>query len=503
MKVRILSLVVFFTTVLGFSQENIFLQRSYWKKNPSIAAIEKAIAEGNDATELNRNMFDGVCYAILEQTDNTTIKHLIGKKGNEVDKITHDGRTYIFWAAYKGNLELVQWLVDQGAKADIEDAHGYTVLNFAANAGQSNTQLYDFLLENKADIHATTRSGANALLLVASGAKDLAILDYFMGKGLAFDSLDDNENGIFQYAAKGGNIDLLKALEAKGANVSRTNKKGENALFMAAQGTRGKQHGKALFTYLEALGLDPMLINTDGKNLFHVLAHRNENVEVFQHYLDRGLDVNAQDVNGNTPVIAAARGNTLEVVKLLVNAVEDLNVQDEKGCSALAMAVSRNQPEVVKLLLENGANVTVMDKSNNTLGYYLMQSYNSKSPEVFESKWELLSKAGLSLESKQHNGNSLLHLAAKENNLDFLKRLKEFNIDINKKNDEGNTALHLAAMSTSDTEILHYMLRQGADVTIKTDFEETVYDLAKENELLQRDEAALEFLKMGDERQGR
>ena len=496
MRFTILSLTFLFTVAFGFSQENVFLQREFWKGNPSIAEVEKAIAEGNDATELNRNLFDGVCYALLEQANNKTIKHLISKKGNEVDKITHDGRTYIFWAAYKGNLDMVKWLVDQGARADIEDAHGYSVLNFAANAGQSNTELYDFLLKHKADINATTRSGANALLLVASAAKDESILNYFMDKGLAFNSLDNQGNGIFQYAAKGGNLELLKVLEAKDADVKRANTKGENALFMAARGTRSKQHDKAVFAYLEGLGLNVNITNTEGRNLLHLLASRNKDVTVFNHFIGKDLNVNAQDVEGNTPLINASRGNSLEVIQLLTNQAKDINVQDNKGRSALSMAVSRNKPEVVKFLLDQGANTKVKDNNGNTLAYYLVQDFNAKKPDAFESKLKLLGAAGVKLNAPQHDGNSLLHLAAKDNNLTLLKRLEEFGLDINKKNDEGNTALHLAAMSTGNTEILKYLVSKGADVTLKTDFEETVYDLAKENELLQQQEEPLDFLKL-------
>ncbi|RNC89494.1 MAG: ankyrin repeat domain-containing protein [Allomuricauda sp.] len=495
MNIKILPFVFLFTLSLGYAQENVFLQRSFWKENPSIAEIEKAIAAGNDATELNRNLFDGVCYAFLEQVDNTSIIHLLGKKGNEVDKITHDGRTYIFWAAYKGNLEMVKWLVAHGARADIEDAHGYSVLNFAANAGQSNTALYDFLLAHKADINATTRSGANALLLAAASAKNEKILNYFMDKGLSFESLDDADNGIFQLAARGGNIQLLKMLAAKGADVNRVNKNGENALFMAAQGSRSKQHGKLLFDYLEGLGLDANLTNKSGRNLLHVLAVRNNNMEVYEHFIKKGLDINTQDVDGNTPLHNAARGNSLEVVQLFSNQVEDVNTKDNKGRTALAMAVSRNKPEIVELLLKQGAGIAATDNNGNTLAFYLKESYNAKSPEAFEAKWALLNKAGLLLTEAQHEGNTLLHLAAKDNNLALLQRLEGFGFDINQKNDEGITALHLAAMSTTHTDILKYLISKGADVSLKTDFEETVYDLAKENELLQEQNLTLDFLK--------
>ena len=49
------------------------------------------------------------------------------------------------------------------------------------------------------------------------------------------------------------------------------------------------------------------------------------------------------------------------------------------------MAVSGNQYEVVNLLLENGADVSATDTNGNTMAFYLMQSYNAKSPEAFEA----------------------------------------------------------------------------------------------------------------------
>ena len=219
--------------------------------------------------------------------------------------------------------------------------------------------------------------------------------------------------------------------------------------------------------------------------------------------MGKGLNPNAQDSEGYTPLINASRSNAIEVIALLANSTKDINALDNKGRSALTHAVSRNNEKTVKWLLENGADISIVDKSGNTLAYYLMQSYNVKRPEAFESKWALLNKSGLSMKDVQHDGNSLLHLAAKDNNLPLLERLEEFSIDINQKNDEGNTALHLAAMSTADTNILKYLITKGADVMVKTDFEETVYDLAKEYELLQKEGNNLDFLKTNVKIQGK
>ena len=496
MKKISLSGLAFLFVSIACGQENILLDRGFWKANPTIARVEKAIAEGSNPTELNPNMFDAVTYALIEKTDNETVKYLMGMEGNEVDKLTHDGRTYIFWAAYKDNLEMMQWLVDRGARADIEDAHGYSVLNFAAVTGQTNPKLYDFLLAHGADLSATNRDGANAKLLVSSFAKDTEILDYFVDKGLPLDSTDDQGNGIFHYAAKGGHLPLLQELIARGIDPKTLNDQGENAMFMAARATRNRQNGKAVFAYLEGLGLEAGRVNTHSQNLLHLLAGRNEDLDLFAHLLEKGLDVNLQDDQGTTPLITAASGNDPGVVKLLAESVDDIDLADKKGRTALAMAVAGNTPEVVACLLDRGADALVKDQSGNTMAYYLLQSFDADHPGGFEAKLALLREAGVRMDQVQHDGNTLLHLAARDNDLAMLKRLRAFDIDINARNAEGNTALHLAAMSTDDGNTLSYLVGEGADIAARTDFDETVYDLASENELLREKRIQLDFLKM-------
>jgi len=70
-----------------------------------------------------------------------------------------------------------------------------------------------------------------------------------------------------------------------------------------------------------------------------------------------------------------------------------------------------------------------------------------------------------------------------------------YNIDVNAKNGQGYTALHIASMKAKNDDILKYLLSKGADHSIKTDFEESAYDLAIENELLKKNNTELNFLK--------
>ncbi|MEM6773139.1 MAG: ankyrin repeat domain-containing protein, partial [Bacteroidota bacterium] len=150
------SIFVVLTTLLpliAFGQaENIFLDRDFWKSSPGVATVKQKIEEGNDPVALNGNAFDAICYAILEDTPLETMEYLLSLPGNGVDKVTHDGRSYLLWAGYKGNIPLVKLLVKLGSDVNLVDDHGYNLMAFSAVGGQQNPKYYDVILANGAKI---------------------------------------------------------------------------------------------------------------------------------------------------------------------------------------------------------------------------------------------------------------------------------------------------------------------------------------------------------------
>ena len=136
-------LVMLFMSLVAVAQENIFLDRSFWKGNPNLETVKQKITEGNDATVLNENAFDAVIYALLEKADDDVVKYLLSLEGNPVDKKTHDSRIYLHWATYAGQTKIVEYLLDKGSSVTELDSHGYTPLAFAANAGQKDRALYE------------------------------------------------------------------------------------------------------------------------------------------------------------------------------------------------------------------------------------------------------------------------------------------------------------------------------------------------------------------------
>lgn len=235
MKSAILTLILF-TSLIGSAHNNPFTERDYWTKNPSIKSIKADMAKGHDISALSSNSFDATTWAILSDVDLQTILFLLEQEGNKVNKLTHDGRTYLFWAAYKNNIKLMDHLLKEGAKTDLIDDHGNTVQTFAAGAGQRDPELYNFMQKNNLPITSTNRNGANMLLLLMPHLNHLSEIDFLIDAGLSLKSTDHDGNNAFMYAARKGNISFLKELIKTGIDPKVINKKGENAIFLPVKG---------------------------------------------------------------------------------------------------------------------------------------------------------------------------------------------------------------------------------------------------------------------------
>ena len=160
---------------------NKFLDRDFWKSEPTVSDIQIAITEGNDPTEKGPFAFDGVAYAIIDNAPLESIKYMLSLEGNPVTKPTHGGVKYLQWAAYKGNTEVMKHLLKLGANPNESTSRGTNMLLMAAIGGVQKTEVYDLILKQGISIDYTNMSGANALLLLSGATiEDTSIFQYFI-----------------------------------------------------------------------------------------------------------------------------------------------------------------------------------------------------------------------------------------------------------------------------------------------------------------------------------
>lgn len=319
----------------------------------NLEIVQYLLKTGKNSQETLNDALWELCTS-MPKPDTLKIAQLLLDSGAQVN--SHAGfynTTPLHGAAEKGPLELVKLLVSKGAKVNAVDKEFSMPLAKAVQA--DNLEIAQFLLEQGADKtinHADTefqtaifkaRSAKMAQLLIANGAnvsdrdkKGLSVLLHAVVRHLDFD--------------------LLKVLLQNGADINAQDKSGTTALLWAAQHPY-ERDDKNCVQFLLENGAKANVANNQGETPLLVA----EELDVLQALLTHGADVNAQNEDGQTALIYVAKMNAPvgEKAKWLLEHGADVNIRDKEGKTALGYVTtvrsSWYSKEWVEILKQYGA----------------------------------------------------------------------------------------------------------------------------------------------------
>jgi hypothetical protein len=229
----------------------------------------------------------------------------------------------IFVAAALGDAKAVQKHIDGSADVAEADCQGMTPLHYccASSIWRARTNGESQFLE------------ASSILLSA-GANVHATGSYHGLVGVT---------PLFYVAWTGGHSGIAGSLIQRGAAITQH-------IFFAAVG-HFQRHGDGNYEvaklFLER-GFD--INHCDERTVLHALASHEDSRGV-SWLLEHGADVDAQDMEGNTPLMVAARRNTgSKVLRLLVEAGASLTKKNRDGQTALAQAELNGKARAVAYL---------------------------------------------------------------------------------------------------------------------------------------------------------
>jgi ankyrin repeat protein len=373
---------------------------------------------------------------------------------------------------------VLNMLLERNADVSIHNIKGETPLFLAVD--QSRTELIPLLLSRGSDIFAANNSGVTPFerALQLGGT----VLDELITEDTVKQSDNNGNTPILAAVRLNASADVVREiLDVKDINVNARNQEGDTALHIAV-----RQNNAASGDLLISRGANVFLQNAKGDSPLYltffspggmrdwmlsgpVLTAKDSQDNTILHkaaewkldnviagIVQRGANVEAKNVLGETPLFVAVHINSASTVRSLVNAGASLNTRDPLGNTALHAAVRWDAQAAAEALIGAKIDINAYNLYGNTplhdsvkLGRFALQ--------------QLLVQRGANPEVRDGEGNTALMVAVTMGNFRAADHLVRAGADANTRNNDGDTPLLLAVRSER-SDLVKLLIDKGAQI---------------------------------------
>ena len=352
---------------------------------PETTIAEYLITQGADVDAAND---EGTLLIHAVKEENISFVKLLLKNNAYINKVSKEGFGPLFPALVNWNPELMQILIENGADINWQDADGRSLLVYALF--MDNYEAAQFLLLHGIDVDLIDNEG-HTPLMHAAFEKKLQMANLFLNNSANVNAIDDEGNTPIHHASSGGNVEIVKMLHQRGADLDQTTKEKLNTPLIYAC----KEGHFAAAEYLirqgakvnisDYLGNTPLFYTADGNVILQSRYDDMENemqkktvkgesdnyvegafINVLSLLIENGADPNSVNKGGQMPLTAAIGAGCTECVEVLIKGGADPELRTNNGFNSLLVAVIDNQPEVLETLLQNGSRVNAQNDEGIT-----------------------------------------------------------------------------------------------------------------------------------------
>lgn len=332
-----------------------------------------AMSEGARAILGRAEQPHGPLFSAVIDNDQKKVRELLKKGADPNEKESH-GATPLHYASGHGHLEIAKFLILMGADVNAMDSLGCTPLHGAC--GSLMKDIAELLISRGADIHAADNEGLTALHMAAYGG-GCDLVSFLLSKGAEANARDIKGDTPMKHAASQHHTEVMEILSAAGqsggASTAGVNRKTSGPA-QATAGSRREQDesddevalSKRLYSAVEHGDLDMLKALVDkgadvsgrtsvfDKTPLHWAAFFKQEA-VAEYLLEKGALIEALDAEERTPLHMAALEGSLEILEIFLRAGASVNKKDRAGKSAIHGAAEKGTGEMVTALIRNGA----------------------------------------------------------------------------------------------------------------------------------------------------
>ncbi|GFW41345.1 ankyrin-3 [Trichonephila clavipes] len=403
----------------------------------AVLSLQQGSTENTVTDDQNFISTASVVCARKEYLD--MVKFLI-KNGANVNKKDNDGRTPLHLAVETGCRELVKLLLRNKALVNSEDKNKMTALHSSAVCGHKH--ILEILIEAGGNIHAPDIDGCTPLHL-AAGKGHIHIVEFLIDRGVDINATEEYGLTALHISTTKRHNGIIKLLLKNKANIYTVDCSGWTPFYLSV--------AKEMSELYLVTEIDINFRDTHGYTPLHVAAIYGDET-LLKYCLNKSCNINVQCLRGFTALHFAAVGGHLKIVQLLLENGSNINAKGHDGCTALYIAIENNCENIVNVLLKKGA-----ERQSNLAHIAAQKGY--------VTILKLLSQFNDFDINHRIENSSLLDAAISCFHINVVTYLLERGFKINSAVD-GNTALHMASF-VDNCEAAHFLLSKGANPNIQ------------------------------------
>jgi len=435
-KVRCLAVNAIYTTDIGQWSKEFIAHKGYWTYKGSFYNRDTT------TNDLSRAIINPLHDYVKEKAfikaagrgDMDAVLVYIDGHIN-IDAENDEGTTAMIAASKNGHVEVLQRLIALDANVDSRDEKGWSSLTYAVYNGDEETTLV--LLDSGAWINTEDEDKRIPLeWAVLEGHDEVAKLLLSRGSKVG--------NAI-EFARQNNNKEMEQLLTLQ----KEKEQDSENFDCSHLSGLINNDNQEKIQMIIEQ---DLMVVDPGDIRCLYALmaAAKKGNMQMIDVLLEKGIDVNAEDADGESPLIEAAAKGQKEAVELLTTNGADL---DGFGSSALVAAAMNGQVEVVEFLLSLAVDINARGRSGRTAGRIpLCEAARAGQIDMVK----LLLTRGAVINSDNNDGKTALMTAALGGRTEMVRLLLSKGADIDLQDRDGNTALDLVSKARLQNNAVDY-----------------------------------------------